>query len=256
VTEELIKVIVADIDGCFTGGGRADIDLKMVEKVAEYNKRSKTDPLIPHLIYCTGRPLPYIQAMQQMIGCHLPSISEFGAVIWFPDSQTHAIHPQYSVDDRFDYEKLLLEAEKEFTREESSVLIEAGKVCQLTLYPKKDVTMEQLIEETHPFVERHRDNYTVDYTSAVLNFLPNGVHKGTALDWVSKQIKIPMTQMAAIGDSPCDWRFMELCGISTVPANAKGDLKDKADVAFDSGPADCILDLYDYVIDHNRRVSE
>ncbi|MDX1973290.1 MAG: HAD hydrolase family protein [Candidatus Sumerlaeia bacterium] len=240
----MIRLIVADIDGCFTGGGRSDLDLDLVAFVAQQNRESLRNPSVPHLVFNTGRPLPYVQAMQQAVASRMPSIAEFGAVLWCPDSQTHAIHPQYTTEDRRRYEELVLAAEEEFGRQGSGVLIEAGKVCQLTLYPRKGVSMEELLEETNPFVERFSPHYTVDVTTAVINFLPNGVHKGSALEWLSARTGIAMEEMAGIGDSDCDWRFLERCGISATPSNGRPMLQEHCTWRLNSGPADCIRELY------------
>lgn len=248
-----IKLIVADIDGCFTGGGRTDVNLAMLAKVAEYNHRSHTEPYIPHLVFNTGRPLPYIQALQQTIASRLPSIAEFGAVLWCPETQTHAIHPKYTAEDRRRYEELILQAEEEFAHEHSGVLIEAGKVCQLTLYPRQNVSMEDVLEETNPFMQRFAEHFTVDVTTHVLNFLPNGVNKGTALEWLSTYTGIAEHEMAGIGDSDCDWRFLERCAISATPPNGRPMLQERCTWRLKSEPGECILELYDRVIEGNLK---
>ena len=139
-----IRLIVADIDGCFTAGGRSHLDLEMLRHVAEWNSLSRNDDTVPALVFCTGRPLPYIQALSQAVGAYLPSIAEFGAVLWCPETQVHAIHPAYSQEDRRLYQQILAEAEEEFADLNVGVLIEAGKVCQLTLYPRKPLTVDDL----------------------------------------------------------------------------------------------------------------
>ncbi|MGF1573023.1 MAG: HAD family hydrolase [Sumerlaeia bacterium] len=247
-----IKLIVADIDGCFTAGGRSDINLHMLAKVAEYNQRAITEPQIPHLVFNTGRPLPYIQALQQAIASRLPSIAEFGAVFWCPETQTHAIHPAYTAEHRRKYEEIVLQAEEEFTHEGSGVLIEAGKVCQLTLYPRIGVTMEDVIEETNPFVARHSEYFTVDVTTHVLNFLPHGVNKGTALDWLSEQTGFQLNEMAGIGDSDCDWRFLERCAISATPPNGSALLQERCRWHLAQQPGNCILELYERIFEYNQ----
>lgn len=181
-----IRLIVADIDGCFTAGGRSRLDLNMCKQVQAWNERSKDEYDIPALVFCTGRPLPYIQAMKQAAGCYLPSIAEFGAVVWCPVRQSHYIHPMYSEDERRRYEDLLKEAEKEFGIENSEILIEAGKLCQLTLYPRHPAKVEDMRERVETFHERWRDYYVLDRTPAVMNFMPQSINKGTALEWLAE----------------------------------------------------------------------
>ncbi len=249
---DVIELIVADIDGCFTGGGRRPLNLDLCRQVAEYNRRSAEDPAVPHLVFCTGRPLPYIQAMSQAVAARLPSISEFGAVLWDPITQVHHVHPDYTEADHHKYEELLNSAEREFSDIESGVLIEAGKLCQLTLYPRHPATIDHVIERAGPFTLKWKDHYTVDKTPAVLNFLPPAVNKGTALDWLSKYTGISIDQMAGIGDSMCDLRFLQRCAVSAAPASAGSDVREQCTWTLETNAEHCILEFYGRIIAYNH----
>jgi len=248
----MIQLVVADIDGCFTGGGRRPLNLDVCRRVADWNEQSVTDPTVPHFVFCTGRPLPYIQAMSQAIASRLPSIAEFGAVLWDPVTQVHAVHPDYTAEDHRRYEELLDSAEREFADIESGVLIEAGKLCQLTLYPRHPATVADMVERAGPFVLKWRDHFTVDRTPAVLNFLPPSVNKGTSVEWLSSIVGIPTSRMAGIGDSECDLRFLTRCALSAAPINAAPHVRDRVMWALDGGPEACILEFVERVIARNR----
>lgn len=248
---ERIDLIVADIDGCVTGGGRAPLDLDLMRQIVEWNEASKTDDKVPAIVFNTGRPLPYIVALKQAAGCYLPSIAEFGALIWCPENQLHYLHPEYSPGDRQQYNQLLAEAEEMFENPEDGILIEAGKLCQLTLYPKPPITVADLWDRIETLRDRWGNTFTIDRTQAVINFMPRNVNKGTALDWLADRTGIPTSRMAGIGDSDSDWLFMERCGINASPKNASEFVRDQSQWKLDSGPAECIYEFVKKVIRGN-----
>lgn len=243
-----IRLIVADVDGCVTRGGRQPFDLAMMQRIAERNRASRTDPGVPAMTFCTGRPLPYVQALQQACACHHPAIAEFGAVLWDPVHQHHSIHPAYSEADRRRYQAMLAEAEQQFIANgDGQVLIEAGKVCQLTLYPKPPLTVPELARRAESFSARWSEHFATDQTTAVVNYMPHAVNKGTALDWLSRLTGIDLDEMVGLGDSESDWHFMRLCARSAAPSNAVPALRARVDWRLQHAAVDCIEELYERI---------
>jgi len=249
-----IRHIIADVDGCFTAGGRDRIDLDICNKVRAWNDASRNDPAIPSFSFCTGRPLPYVHALTQFIGCHVPSLAEFGAVLWDPEHQQHRIHPLFTAERRRLYYELLEAAENELLAHNGDILLEGGKFCQVTLYPRLPRTMDDIRESTRAFVDRWLEHYIVDYTHSVMSFLPQGIDKGTGLKWMSELCGISTEEMAGIGDADSDWEFLSLCGIAATPANGQPSILERAHWTLESGPRECIAELYERVIAHNKSV--
>ncbi|MDK2970833.1 MAG: hypothetical protein PWP23_588 [Candidatus Sumerlaeota bacterium] len=248
-----IRLIVADVDGCITRGSYQPFDLEVLALIGENNRRSLSDPLVPALTFCTGRPLAYVQALQQACHCHHPAIAEFGAVMWDAETHTHAIHPAYTSEDRRLYEAILADAEQAFgTAGEKQVLIEAGKLCQLTLYPRPPMTAAILAEHAREFSERWSKYFATDVTTAVINYLPRAVNKGTAIEWLAGVVGLGLDEMAGLGDSASDWLFMEKCAVSAAPSNAVAPLLQKADWNLVGGAAECVAELYDRLLAYNR----
>lgn len=251
-----IRLIVADIDGCVTRGGRVPFDLDMLRRVAGWNIQSEREEAIPALTFCTGRPLPYVQALQQACGSRVPAIAEFGAVIWDPRQQCHAVHPAYTQDDRRRYYEMLADAEETFSDPDLGVLIEAGKLCQLTLYPRPPLRVEELDEVVADFSARWREYYVFDRTPAVINYMPRAVNKGTALLWLSELSGIGLDEMAGIGDAESDWHFLQHCALSATPKNGRPMVKERCDWCLGGGPVECIPELYERVIAWNASLLE
>ncbi len=249
----MIELIVADIDNTFTGGGRSFLDLNVCARVAELNRASESDPSIPALVFCTGRPLSYVQCLQQACGSLMPSIAEFGAVLWCPKSQTHAVHPHYTKEMRQHYLELLEHAEREFHTTPCAVLIEAGKFCQMTLMPRHPATVEDLVNRAEEFARHWEQKFVVDRTPAVLNFMPPEINKGSGIEWLAEYTGVPLDRIAGIGDSDCDWRFLEKCAVSGAPSTARQLVRESCNWALESGPGDCVVEFYERVIERNRK---
>lgn len=247
-----IRLIVADIDGCFTAGGSDPIDLGLCARLRAWNERSKSDPLVPAFCFCTGRPLPYVHAINQFVGLHMPSLAEFGCVLWEPADQRHHIDPSFGPGERGLYYQLLAEIERDLLAVDDRILLEGGKFCQVTLYPRRPATMEWLAERTASFVARWAYHYTMDYTHSVMSFLPRGIDKGTGLKWLAETTGIPTLAMAGIGDADSDWEFLQHCGIAATPSNGRPLVRERVHWVLDGGPRDCIAELYERVLAHNQ----
>src|SRR5690606_26024620 len=128
------------------------------------------------------------------------------------------------------------------------VLMEGGKFCQITLYPRHPRTMEDIRAKTQEFANKWSEHYMVDYTHAVMSFLPRGIHKGTGLQWMAGLCELDLDEIAGLGDAVSDWEFLSLCGIAATPRNGQPFILERADWVLEGGPRDCIVELYERVI--------
>lgn len=250
-TPSPIRLIVADVDGCVSAGSRYPLDLELCQKAREFNERSKTDPLVPALSFCTARPLPYVECLHQAMGSHMPSLAECGVVMWRPDMRRHVLHPEYTAAHLRHFEELRNQARKEFPENDTGICIEEGKFCQLTLYPRPPMTMEEMLGPVQQFARRHHETFSVEYTHHVVNFLPPGIDKGSGLLWLCEQTGLSPGRILGVGDAAADWEFMQHCALTAAPKNAVPLIRERATWNLDTGPARCILDAYERVLQHN-----
>src|SRR5205807_8282892 len=75
----LIRAVLSDVDGVVTPGEGRAADLRVLARLADYNRLAPADPTVPAIALCTGRPAPYVEMMAQMIGAFLPCLFEHGA---------------------------------------------------------------------------------------------------------------------------------------------------------------------------------
>ena len=84
--------------------------------------------------------------------------------------------------------------------------------------------------------------------------MPRTVNKGTAIEWLAEHTGIPLARMAGIGDSHSDWHFMKRCALSACPSKAHDEVLAQSDWVLDCGAVDCIVELYERIIERNRRL--
>jgi len=247
-----IELVAADIDGCFSLGGRLPIDLHLCGRARAWNERSAVDALTPPLVFCTARPLSYVQCLHQATGARLPSIAECGAVMWDPRDYLWKVHPDYTEEHRRHFREAYDQAWAELHSPDEGLCVEPDKFCQLTVYPVRPMTMEGLLERIAPFAARWDGRLVLDATHSVINFLPPGINKGSGLLWLARETGIDPSRIVGIGDAVSDWDFMAECGTSAAPSNARPELLERCDWRLEGGPVDCIDEVYARIAAINR----
>ena len=80
----MIKLFITDIDGCLLEPFKTP-DWQVMGKIKSLNEKSGSDAAIPPLTICTGRPLPYAEAIAQWMGVKLPIVFESAGVFQLHD---------------------------------------------------------------------------------------------------------------------------------------------------------------------------
>jgi hypothetical protein len=73
----LIKLFLADIDGCLSEPYRA-FDLDGFARLRAWAARAEADPAFPRLSVCSGRSYAYVEAVAQALDLRAPALFESG----------------------------------------------------------------------------------------------------------------------------------------------------------------------------------
>lgn len=247
-----IRLIVADLDGCLTTGGQRFADLAVFHRLQQLLRNREEDPAIPALSFNTGRPQPYVECMQRMLGTTSPALCEAGLVLWDPSSRRLHLHPQYSEEDEDSFHRFLKVARRWAARANATFALEGGKRAQATLLPIRPRTTDELEPLCRSLIAESETNLVVEKTRAVLNILPPHLDKGTGMQWLLDLAEASREETATIGDSDADWQFMRHSAVSWTPANADADLRHRATHASKHGPGHAVVELLESVIAANR----
>src|SRR5437867_117404 len=100
----MIRLVVVDVDGCLTAGEGQPLDFQGLARVARANTRSLSDPSVPAVTLCTGRPAPYVEVMHQVVAGHVPALYEHGCGMLVPSPYGFKTHPRITpeVEAEFD----------------------------------------------------------------------------------------------------------------------------------------------------------
>jgi hypothetical protein len=214
---EPLRLIVFDIDGVLTDGEAQPWDLALMSLLADLNRAARHDNSRPAVTLCSGRPAPYVDAMLQAIGGHLPGVFESGAGLYDPAGYRFLPHPSLGSGSR------MRQARQRLTKalvQPGHATIQPGKEYSLSLFPTEATPLDALKplaeEALGPLAER----IDLVYSASCLNVMQAGIDKAGGLYFLAEVTGIPLAAMLAVGDSPVDGPMLTVAGYSAAPANA------------------------------------
>lgn len=253
VTNKPIRLVVADIDGCLMPGLGEPFDLEIFHALQEVNCQAEVDSHIPAITFCSGRPQPYVEAIIQLCATSYPVVCESGGVFYSLKDRCLEIHPNF---DRAMQEALgaITSLARDQLVERLPVVIEPGKITQLTLIPVAPLTVEEILPTAQQMLTASNGLYSFDYTTICINFSPRTIHKGVGLKWLAEKTGIPCDEMAGIGDASSDRAFLELVQVAGAVNNAAEPLKQVAHYVSPYAYGRGVLDFIHYCIAQNKRL--
>jgi HAD superfamily hydrolase (TIGR01484 family) len=220
-----IHLVVVDVDGCLTRGEGQPWDFSVLEFVAQLNQKTRSGSNPFAVTLCTGRQEPYVEAMMQAIDGFLPAIYENGAGLYFPFPYRFAENPAITPEQRETRERIR-RVLRETIIADGLAQFQPGKELTLTLYPaRQGITFEQLAEAARSALDGNADGFSVHASVSSVEILPDGIDKGTGIEWLARELGVSLTEIAGIGDAPGDLAFLTRIGFSAAPANATDEVK-------------------------------
>lgn len=202
----LIRLVAIDIDGTLTFRDRK-LDLTAVEAV----RKAEASGL--PVVLATGNVLTFADAASIMLGTSGPLIVEDGGIVF--DRSTGEKHV---LGDRLEVDRGLAALERTFGPFEQT-RSSAERLTGLTL--KRTASVEDVQKV---FQREGLSLVAVDSGFAIQIKSPE-VNKGNALRKVSSMRRVPMDEIAAIGDGPNDIEMLSVAGISFAVANSADEVK-------------------------------
>jgi len=258
----MIKLFVLDIDGCISHPFRSP-DWEAITQIRELNLQSREDDTIPSLTLCTGRPFPYAEAVAQWLDVRHPFVFE-SSLIYFP--KDHRVQlpcttemagtalngsasqiPESLARFRTWLSEELLPSHPGAMMEFSK-LMDAGVVSNdKELINRIYKRILQVTREHYPELEVHR-------TEASVNTVPAGNNKQAGFEQLCRELRVPLSQMAYIGDSEADIAPLQIVAMPFAPSNAIGRVQQTAEV-IPLEATQAVLEAYRRIIQQNRNGS-
>jgi len=246
----MIKLFIADLDGCISYPFQAP-EWSAITTIRLYNEQAKKEAGIPELTLCTGRPLPYVEAIAQWLDVKLPIIFESGGGIY--NTVTNEI--KWS---------------SEYEKHKDSIL-EIRKWVESDIIPKYPGMMQEFAKKTdvgivHPdfgvinkvypkikeYVQSNFSGFDVHYTEVSVNVILEGSNKGTGVLNLSTMLDISTDAMAYIGDGTNDIPALKLVKFPFAPKNCRNEVTSHAEVIAKEATK-AVSEVYDRLIIYNTQ---
>jgi HAD superfamily hydrolase (TIGR01484 family) len=239
----MIRAIVTDVDGVIVGdklGFNFPVPNKDVTEAMKHIRKSG----LP-MVLCTGKGLyPNIQVIKDSY-LNNPHITDGGALISDPleyktiaryvidketvgkvinYSLTHDAYIEIYYDDSYAIQK---NQKSEITKIHTDIMRQDPEIVDdlVTFAASKNVIKiicivdeQALIDIIDPFFEKTKDRISHVWSihpallpRKVTIITKNGVSKKHAVEKVIKSLNVSFDEVLGIGDTPGDWKFMQLC---------------------------------------------
>jgi len=235
-------LVIADIDGCLASEGQEAFDLPRLAAVAEHNRLAMDRGDRPFVTVCSGRPQPFAEAICRLIGnLTMPCVAEMGVWTYHPGTNRYEMDPRIGPEHMEAVHALSAWCETEFGGR--GVTQQPGKNASVTLWHRDTAYLKSLLPVVQGACDRRGWPFRVTSTWYYINCELSHVSKGSGLDRVLAEVKIPRERIAGIGDTEGDRCIAERVGFFACPANAKAAIKEHAHYVSPFAEAEGVVDI-------------
>ncbi len=234
--------VICDIDGCLApeDGGPAQADL--LAQVATHNRTAIETGIGPVVTLCSGRPIPFVEAMSRVIANSvLPAIGEMGVWLYDPRTQLMSADPSITAEHRSAVADASAWIIERFAAR--PLFQQPGKACSISLFHEDTAYLMSLIPELRAQCEDQGWPVRVTSTWCWVNLDLVHISKATGIDRLCALTGLERERLAGIGDTLGDLAIREKVAWFGCPSNAADDLKPHADAVSDQPEAAGVLDL-------------
>lgn len=246
----MIKLFITDLDGCIS---MPFIPPKwdVITELKALNEKSKTDNTIPPLTICTGRPMPYAEAVYQWMGMYKPYLFESGGGVYDMNSNKLHWHPTFTKKRENELNELKNYLRKNFIDKTPNTIPEFAKFTDSGIINQDPKVIYEMYPKIKEYVEANYPDFEVHYTEVSINVISKSTNKGEGIKFLCQLLDVSLNEVAFIGDTGGDRPGLEIVGRPFAPKNAMHSAKEVSDV-MDGEDADAVLQAYKKVIAYNR----
>lgn len=238
----MIKVFVTDIDGCLTRPFEAP-DWDVLTIIRGLNQKSRQQESYPPLTICSGRPLPYVEAVAQWLDIDLPIIFENAGLYSLKTNKLTINH--FNDQAQEEAGKLKSWLFEHILADYPGAIFEFSKKTDIGfIHPEK-----KIIDEIYPIVKNYVGEYStlfeVHKTDISINIILQTNNKKEGIVSLAEELEIDVSEMAFIGDASGDVEALNLVGYPFAPLNAIEEIKDIPGIhLLDSKYTEAVLEAY------------
>lgn len=234
--------ILCDIDGCLSPEQLGSMNLPALAKVADWNRRARESGDVPALTLCTGRPLPFAEAVARAVGAlDLPIVCEGG--VWLLEMSPY----RWSMDPRIDdgHREIIREVERWAVSQFEGAFLESGKSGAVTIFHERGPEYLEKVVVPAVWTRINDEGWPLraSMTWTCVNVELEFISKASGIDRLLERTGLQSERLVGIGDTMSDVPIRERVAFFACPANADEQLKAMVDFVSDKEEAEGVLDI-------------
>jgi len=128
-----------------------------------------------------------------------------------------------------------------------------GKDGSITVIPRNAGDRPRLYDLCRALAEREHFSLQVIRGVRCVDLMLSGIDKGSGFRWLLDHMNLTTDQVAGVGDSRGDLRFLSLCRWSGAPANAVDEVRAAVTYASPHEAHEGVIDIMEALIEYNEK---
>lgn len=245
----MIKLFITDLDGCISTPFISP-DWSLLSEIRRLNDQHVNDLAVPPLTICSGRPLPYVEAVAQWLNVKHPAVFESAGVCNIENYEIQFL-PVFDEKAQQQVDELKTWLEREIIPEYPGMILEFSKKMDAGLiHPKKEV-IDDAFPAITEYVTKRYPIFEVHKTEVSINIILEDNNKENGILRLCELLDITPREVAYIGDSSGDIPGLKIVGQPYAPDNAVAEVKEHAEV-LNVKVTEAVLMAYNRIIQKNR----
>lgn len=246
----MIKLFITDLDGCVTDPFITP-DWEAYTTLRELNLKSYDDELIPSLSICTGRPMPYAEAMAQILGIQLPFIFESGGGMYDVTQNKLTWTPALTDEIREQVIDLKNWTKEHVIAQYPGSIPEFAKFTDIGIIHQEKSVVDEFFEVCVEHIQSNYEAFEVHKTEVSVNIILKKANKGEGIRMLCNELGFGLDEVAYIGDSSGDVPGLKIVGFPFAPANAATMTKEAAKYVTEGKSTKGVVEAYHKIIGYN-----
>lgn len=235
-------VVVCDLDGCLAPETSAPFHVPHLSQLAEHNRLAYEQRDRAVVTICTGRPLPFAEAMARLIqNKAVPLIAENGTWMYHPDDNRYIMDPAITAE-----HLEAVHAASQLLREKYAahgVTQQPGKSAAVTLYHPDPAYLRDIVDDVRELLSERGWPFRVTMTWLYINCDLQFISKRSGIDRLKEATGLRAERLAGIGDTMSDLAIAESVAFFACPANADSEIKKRAHFVSEHEEVAGVLDI-------------
>lgn len=245
----MIKLFITDLDGCLSRPFHTP-DWELISEIRKLNNLSKTDEAVPPLSICSGRPLPYVEAVAQWMDIRLPVVFESAGLYKLATNDIE-VAPIFDDEAQKEVSELKAWLRKEIIPRHEGMELEFSKLMDAGLIHIDQQVIDAVYPDIVDYVTAAYERFEAHKTEVSVNIIMKENNKRNGITMLCNALDLKPAEVAYIGDSSGDIPGLKFTGHPFAPKNAIDEVKEVAKVT-EAHTTAAVLEVYEKVIAYNQ----